>query len=132
MGYWFRILNGKELKLISMHRQRLAIIWAVTRSWPYLKWASFQTLTDHEAVRRILTLAEATGKKAPWLIGLSELAFDIGHRAGIKHRVSGALTTINTKPDDYTPGYYEVIVLNIFAKSLACAPLTAEPELETV
>lgn len=64
VGYWSRTLNEKEPKLVTMHREHLAVVWVEALLHLYLEGTRFKNQTNYEALRWILTRAEATDKLA--------------------------------------------------------------------
>lgn len=77
---------------------------------------------------------DATSKLTRLQIRISELKTNIVHRAAVKHEVfaTNALSLLKTKSENRISLAEEVPVLSIFLKSLACAPLPVEPELEII
>lgn len=130
IGYWPRTLNEKEQKLVKTHRECLAVIWTLTHLRLCLEGTRFTIPTDHEALRWILSMTEATGKPARWRLRLTEFEIDIVHRAGVKRKAADALSRLNTKGVDCPPMVDEVPVLAIPPKSFACAPSPVEQELK--
>lgn len=51
---------------------------------------------------------------------------------GIKHLAVDGLSRVETEGKDHTPQKVEVLVLPIVPRSLACAPITVEDDLETI
>lgn len=54
------------------------------------------------------------------------------YRAGIKHQATDELSRLKTKSEDRTPFEDEIPAITIFVRSLACAALAAERNLETI
>lgn len=67
-----------------------------------MEGARFTIRTDHDALRWILNMADATGKLARWRLRLSKYEFDVVHRAGIKHQSADALSRLTTSGNDDT------------------------------
>lgn len=64
--YWSRTLTGIEQKLETTHEKRLAVMWALLLLRPYLGLDRLNIRTDHEALKRLMTSADASGKLARW------------------------------------------------------------------
>ena len=56
-------------------------------------------------------MADATGKLARWQLRLSELEFDVVHRAVIKHQAADALSRLETSGADDSSLQDEIPVL---------------------
>lgn len=95
-GYWSHSLNHAEHVHDSRHRKCLAVLWAVVLLRPNLQETCFTICTDHDALRWILNLADASCKLGRRRIRLSEYKFDVVHRAGIKHQVADSLSQLST------------------------------------
>lgn len=69
-------------------------------SWPYCNWyregPQFKTWTNHDALRCMLTLSNASVDLVFWRLCLSEFRFDVLSRAGIKHKVIDASSRLAT------------------------------------
>lgn len=91
IGYWSRSLNKAEQEYDTTHRECLAVVWEVLMLRPYLEGSRFTIRTHHDALQWILNMADATDKSARWRLRLSELEFDIVHRAGVTHQPADIL-----------------------------------------
>lgn len=76
------------------------MIWEIQMLRTYLEGRCFTIRTDHDALRWILNMADATGKLARFCQRLQELEFDVVHREGIKHQAADALSRLGTKGED--------------------------------
>lgn len=75
----------------TTQREFLDIICSVLLLRPYLEGTQFIIQTDHESLWWILDLADATEKLARRRLRLSELNYDVVHRAEVKHWAASAL-----------------------------------------
>lgn len=100
--YCYRTLKTEERAYETTHRECLAVIWAVLILRSYLKGSRFTIRTDHQALRWILNMSDATGKMEIWRLRLSELELDVVHRAGVKHQAAEALSRLPFSGDDET------------------------------
>lgn len=89
--YWSRFLNAVQRAYGETHSEGYAVIWAMLLLRLYIegKWCTFST--DHDSVKGMMKLANATGMIARWRLRLSESDFYIVHTAGIKNEASNAL-----------------------------------------
>ena len=63
----------------------MALIFAVKRLDPYLRFTTFTAIVDHPALKWLLSLKEPTGKFARWIAYLQSYNFEIETRPGIQH-----------------------------------------------
>lgn len=99
--YWSRTLNKAEIVYDTTHRECLAVIWEVLIILPYLEGAKFTIRRDHDSLLWTLTMSDATGKLPRWRLHLSEIEYDVVHRARIKNQAADALLRFEmTDPDD--------------------------------
>ncbi|KAE9344465.1 hypothetical protein PR003_g8450 [Phytophthora rubi] len=69
-----------------------AVVWAVKLSRPYLYGRRFEHVTDHAALKWLMTLKEWTGRLHRWALQLQEYDFEIIYRAGTSNVVADALS----------------------------------------
>lgn len=71
-------------------------------------------MTNHEALKWLLTISDAPGNLARWCLCFAEIEFDIVFPAGIKHHAADALLSVRTEwPSDQnwtTTYYYEMSI----------------------
>jgi len=118
LGYWSRSLNKAERNYNTTQRECLAVVWAVLMLRPYLYGTRFTLRTDHESLRWILNLSDASGKLQRWRLRLLEFEFDVVHRPGIKHQAADALSRLNTQGEDEEPLEDEVPTLLIATEAV--------------
>lgn len=68
----------------------------------YLKSTRFKIRTDHDELRWIFNVPDASGKHAQWRLGLSESEFDAVHRASSSHHAAEGLSALPTNLEDRT------------------------------
>lgn len=117
--------------MATAYRESLAVILAETTLRSYSKGARPAIETDHKAIRRVLTMAEATGKLVQWRLRILEIEIYIVQRAGIKYQAANALSRLKTRSENSTPLQDKVPVSNIFWRSFAHELLFVEPNSET-
>lgn len=81
-----RLLTKAERVYDTTQREFLAIIWSVPFLRPFLKGPRFTVRTDHDSLRLILKLTDATERPAWWQLRQSEVDFDVVHCASVKHQ----------------------------------------------
>lgn len=103
-------------------------MWATTTLRPYIEGQKFTVRTDHDALRWLLTISDATGRLMRWRLRLSEFDFAITYRPGLVHQVPDALSRVLTprgvEPnpvDDEVPTYgdHEPVLVTTRARSAA-------------
>lgn len=85
-------LNPTQQNWSATDGEAYAVLWAVTKFRPYLHSARFTLLTDHAALKYLMTTKNLTGKLARWALQLQEYDFDIQHRPGTANANVDALT----------------------------------------
>ncbi len=67
IGFWSRSpLLPAEKNYSASERESLVVVWAVTSLRPYLHGSRFIVRTDHASVRRLLEIAEPSGRLTRW------------------------------------------------------------------
>lgn len=79
-----------EKEYDTTNRDFLAVVWDVRMLRPYSGGVWFTTWTDHDELRWILNMADATGKLSQWHSSLSEIAFGVVDRARIRRQAADA------------------------------------------
>jgi hypothetical protein len=77
----------------------LAIVWAVKYFRPYLHGTTFTLITNHSALRWLMTSRELNSRLMQWSLKLQEYDFVINYRPGAKHTDVDALSRIPPSPD---------------------------------
>jgi len=70
----------------------LAVVWAVRLFRPHLYGRRFTIVTDHIALKWLMTTKEPAGRLHRWALTLQEYDFDILHRPGRENHVADALS----------------------------------------
>jgi hypothetical protein len=104
----------------------LAVVWAVKHFRPYLYGAKFTIVTDHVALRWLMTTRDFTGKLARWSLLLQEYDFEIKHRPGTQHGNVDGLTRAGWDDAPPPPGAMPPL-LAAGADPLPAAVLGATP-----
>ena len=103
IGYWSRSLTKAERAYDTTQRECLAVVWAIFTLRPYLEMKQFTLRTDHDSLRWILNLSDATGRLARWRLRLADYDYTVEHRRGIVHQAADALSRLPSDGMDETP-----------------------------
>lgn len=106
-----------------MHRECFAVVWEIILLCHFFEVKCFPIRTNHEALRWILTLGEASRNVARWRLGLSEIDFDVVNCGGINNQAADALSGLTTVGD-------EVAVLTVSQAFFACVQMMEITDFE--
>jgi hypothetical protein len=70
----------------------LAVVWAIKLFRPYLYGRRFTLITDHSALKWLMTSPNLTGKLHRWALTLQGLDFEVQYRPGSTNVVADALS----------------------------------------
>lgn len=98
--YLSQTLSDSERKLPTTHEKCLTVVCANLLFQPYLKGSRFTVRTDHEALKRLMAMADASVKLAGWRLRFLELELGIANCAGTKHQAAAALSRLLTNGMD--------------------------------
>ena len=84
IAFGSRILHGAERNYSATEGECLAVVHFIEHWRAILHGAQFQVVTDHVALKWLMTTAHA-GRLARWALKLQGHNFSIGHRSGTKH-----------------------------------------------
>lgn len=84
---WISVATADKRRTGLRHHATkfLAIVRSVLMFRPRLEGTRSAIRTDHDLLKQILNLADATGHFAGWQLRLLQFDFDVVYRAGIKH-----------------------------------------------
>ena len=100
IGYYSRKLSTAEQNYSTTEKECLEVIWAVTtKCRPYLHGSKFTIITDHAALKWLLTLTNPNGRLARWNLKLLEYDFEEVTRPGRLHSLPDALSRLPTRDD---------------------------------
>ena len=83
--YGSRLLKGSELNYGITEKECLAVVYAIKSCHIYLFGAKFKVVTDHSALKWLLTMSDPVGRIARWSYYLEQYNFVVEHRAGKNH-----------------------------------------------
>ena len=93
--YASRGLRGAERNYPITDLECLAIKWAITeRFHKYLIGREFIAVTDHSALKTLMTAKLIKGKRARWAMKLQQYTFKIKHRSGKSNKDADALSRL--------------------------------------
>ena len=92
IAYSSRTLTPAEKNYSITELEALAVVYGTQIFRYYLYGRPFEIVTDHSALRYILTNKSGSGRLTRWALKLSEFDFTITHRAGKKQRHVDALS----------------------------------------
>lgn len=92
IAYASRQLNKPEKNYDATERELLALVWATKYFRCYLYGRKFTAVTDHSALRWMLSLRDPSSRQTRWALRLSEFDYDVVHKPGNKHANVDALS----------------------------------------
>lgn len=92
IAYFSAKLNDAEKNYYTTEKECLAVVRAILHFRPYIEGAHFVVVTDHAALKWLLSFKDPTGRVARWAMRLQDFDFEIEHRKGKQHVVADALS----------------------------------------
>lgn len=92
IAYASKVNSPTESKYGITELECLAVVWAIKLFRPYLYGRRFTIVTDHAALKWLMTSPNLTGKLHRWAITLQEFDFDVQYRPGNTNVVADALS----------------------------------------
>jgi hypothetical protein len=84
IAYGGRKFSAAEMKYTTTERECLAVIAGLKEFEPYIRGKQIKILTDHAALKWILTQKQPPGRLARWLAYMQSFNFVVEHRPGHK------------------------------------------------
>ena len=103
IGFWSRSLTPAERNYTVTEKECLAVVWSLQILRPYLERNHFDVYTDHQPLRRLLSLNDASGRLARWRLLLQEMDFSIQYKKGIKNTIADAISRLPTFGESTVP-----------------------------
>ncbi|OWZ02524.1 hypothetical protein PHMEG_00025904 [Phytophthora megakarya] len=92
VAYASKVNSHAESNYSITELECLAVVWSVKLFRPYLYGRSFTIITDHSALRWLMTRPNLAGRLHRWSLTLQEYEFDIQYRPGATNVVADALS----------------------------------------
>ena len=128
IAYWSQLLSKTERKYSATEREGLAIVRAIQHFRSYLAGRPFTVVTDHAALRYLMSAKDPTNRIARWVMYLQQYDFTIEHRPG---RASGNADGLSRAPVNPAAPEEEATraatVMAAFALSNPSLPLVVNP-----
>lgn len=90
--YASRLLTAAERNYSTTEREALAVIWALEKFRGYIEGTKVTVVTDHQALKWIMTIKSPTGRLARWALKLQAYEMDIKYAPGRTNVVADALS----------------------------------------
>ncbi|GMF57621.1 unnamed protein product [Phytophthora fragariaefolia] len=92
IAYASNVNSEAEAKYSITELECLAVVWAVMLFRPYVYGRRFKIVTDHAALKWLMTRPELAGRLHRWSLTLQEYEFETVYRAGATNAVADALS----------------------------------------
>lgn len=138
VAYASRLLKDAEIHYTITEKECLGIVWAIKYFRVYLEGTEFTVVTDHHALKWLMSQKNPTGRLARWCFCLQSFTFDIVHRKGIHHcnvdALSRPILTVCTVEDVSLKNcdQYEDEVLMYFLKYNKFKPGTPKKQQKRI
>ena len=110
IGFWSRSLIQAERNYSVSEKECLAVVWACTILRPYLERTHFDLYTDHQALKWMMNLGNASGRLERWRLRLMEYDFTVHYKKGRLNTIADCVSRLptygetGTLPDLEIPG----------------------------
>lgn len=92
VAYASRQLHQAEQNYSATERELLSVIWATKHFRCYLLGRRFTLVTDHSALRWMLSLRDPSSRLTRWALRLEEFEYEVIHKPGRRHTNADALS----------------------------------------
>ncbi|KAJ0391696.1 hypothetical protein P43SY_010532 [Pythium insidiosum] len=92
VGFASKVNSETQTKYGITELECLAVVWAINQFRPYLYGREFQVITDHVALKWLMTAKEPNKRLHRWALSLQEYNFTIVYRPGKSNVVPDALS----------------------------------------
>lgn len=102
VAYASKVNDETVAKYAITELECLAVVWAVKLFRPYLYGRSFTIITDHAALKWLMTSSDLAGRLHRWALTLQEYSFNVEYRPGRTNVVADSLSRapLGTASDD--------------------------------
>jgi hypothetical protein len=90
--YASRLLTSAERNYSTTEREALAVVWAMNKFRGYVEGADITIITDHQALRWLMTIKSPTGRLARWALQLQPYNLTIKYTPGKTNVVADTLS----------------------------------------
>lgn len=104
IAFHSRLFSHAERNYSTTERELLAVLDSILHFRCYLDGTKFSIITDHMALKWLLTLNNPSGRLARWSTLISQYTFDIVHRKGSQNVVPDALSRFHVSVITYADG----------------------------
>ncbi|CAG8595992.1 18751_t:CDS:2, partial [Racocetra persica] len=91
----FRTMTAAEQNYSVIEQECLAVIWSISYFRQYLHGSHFTLITDHSALKFLLSHKLPQGQLARWILALQEYTFIIVHHSRRQHSNADSLSRIS-------------------------------------
>lgn len=92
ISYASRLLSDGEKRFTVTELECLALVWSVKKFRPYIEGYKFIAVTDHQALKWLMSMEKPSGRLARWIMELQQHQFEIKYRKGALNKVADALS----------------------------------------
>ncbi|KAE9038084.1 hypothetical protein PR001_g8114 [Phytophthora rubi] len=92
IAYGSKVNNSEESNYSIPELECLAVIWSIQLFRPYLYGRAFTIITDHAALKWLMTRPDLAGRLHRWSLVLQEYEFQVEYRPGSTNVVADALS----------------------------------------
>ena len=100
VGYYSKTLSKEQRNYSASERECYAVIWGVLSLRPYLEGGHFLVRTDHQALKWMMTVSDASARLMRWRLRLMECDYEVIYRPGRVHQVPDALSRLEQPETD--------------------------------
>ena len=94
--YASRLLSPRETRYSVTEREGLGAVWGVKQFRHYLHGQKFKLVTDHSAIRYMMTQLDPKGRMARWVVTLQEFDFEVEHKPGKDNKAADPLSRLDS------------------------------------
>ena len=98
IAYASKATNAAQRNYAITELECLAAVWALKCFRPYIYGRRVTLITDHSALKWLMSTPEPAGRLHRWALALSDYELDIVHRPGREHVVADALSRYPVSP----------------------------------
>lgn len=87
-----RLLNSAERNYSTTEREALAVVWAISKFRGYIEGLPITVVTDHQALKWLMSLRSPTGRLARWALQIQAYNITIKYTPGRTNVVADTLS----------------------------------------